>query len=228
MKERPILFSGPMVRALLAGTKTQTRRALRDQSAMDETYVRPIVSAAEDAVYNYSGEELLARCPYGMPGNRLWVRETHLLDPPIDGTWPSAGDTYAHIDDIPAHYRSPKHVIYRADRSDEWAADWRWRPAIFMPRWASRLTLEITSVSVERLQEITLAGAEAEGCQAFRPDEDGPRWWSMDLSAGPALHGRTAVGAFAKGWDSINAKRGYGWTVNPWVWVLGLRPVEGA
>lgn len=192
MKERPILFAGPMVRAILARTKTQTRRLMRPQPSRVITL--PVV-----------GRYFQKPCPYGVPGDRLWVRETHLLDPPIDGTWPSVGDTFASVDDIPDRYRTPEHVIYRAscEWSGEQQARWRWRPSIQMPRWASRLTLEVTDVRVQRLQDISEDDADAEGVH-------------------PCEGALTARLALAMLWDSINQKRAP-WASNPWVWAVTFR-----
>lgn len=123
MKERPILFSAPMVRALLAGTKTQTRRALNERHLW----------------HFIEGQGDLGICPYGQPGDRLWVREACMSDP-------------------------DRFTIYRADWERYNVCDtMRWRPSIHMPRWASRLTLTVTAVRVERLQEISCADAIAEG-----------------------------------------------------------------
>ena len=190
-KERPIIFSGPMVRALLAGTKTQTRRV------MSERHRWHFIEACGD----------LALCPYGLPGDRLWVRETFAK---IDGQtrpWIETDyrATYAHGDRLGDHLGIKK----------------RWTPAIHMPRAASRITLEITEVRVERLQEISEADAVAEGC-ARLPLQDGPgAWWSADVDAGPALHGRTARDAYRLLWESINGPGS--WDANPWVWVIAFK-----
>jgi hypothetical protein len=181
VSERPILFSGPMVRAILAGTKTQTRRPLKEQP--ESVWGRGValpgnpLGVRSDAYHVHArvaGEDRYIYCPYGVPGDRLWVRETHLLDPPIDGTWPSLGDTYASIQDIPERYRQPKHAIYHAscDWTDEQKARWRWRPSIFMPRWASRLTLEVTDIRAQRLQDISAEDAIAEGIAELVPPDN--------------------------------------------------------
>ena len=162
MKERPILFSGPMVRAILNGTKTQTRRVMRPGERVEKM--------------------ILNKSPYGIPGDRLWVRET----------WTGADD--------PAH----KHAVhYRAD--GERAC--RWRPSILMPRWASRITLEVTGIRIERLCDITERDALAEGCV-------GDGHVTVDARA-----------AFKLLWGSLNAKRGYGWDANPWVWVIHFKRI---
>lgn len=174
MAERPILFSGPMVRALLDGTKTQTRRVARPKRSI---------------------EPMTDECPYGAPGDRLWVRETFAI--------------YAN-----------GSVVYRAsaeglDPRSEQVLCARWLPSIHMPRAASRLTLEITDVRVERLQKISEADAEAEGVAFMRKHPD------IDETL-------TASQLYAALWDSINEKRGYGWDANPWVWVVSFKVVRAS
>lgn len=190
-KERPILFSGPMVRAILAGTKTQTRRVakLRDPSS---TYVTRDddgwpVTADEAGVWHRD------ICPYGQPGDRLWVRETWGRRP-----------------------EGPGGIIYRAEWTleDEQLEirDWPWRPSIHMPRWASRITLEITETRVERLQAISKDDAKAEGIAPFAARY--PEGFDRD----------GYIAGFAQLWDSINCKRpGCTWSDNPWVWALTFR-----
>lgn len=143
MKERPILFSGPMVRAIRANQKWQTRRIVRG----DWTYTHPACPAGMCGVYRnddgtFTGQYL--DCPYGQPGDRLWVRETwaqHTIE----------GDTY---------------TVYRADSEPDGDGA-PWRPSIFMPRVACRIVLEITGVRVERLQDISEADVQAEGVDAY-------------------------------------------------------------
>ena len=171
MKERPILFSAPMVRALLAGTKTQTRRIIKPQHL---------------AFFNQDAAAMLSDwnerpLPYGQPGDRLWVRET-----------------FGHFE-CNQHFKPGCNVYYRADGNCLELEPWR--PSIHMPRWASRITLEITSVRVERLQDISEADAIAEG-----------------VYTDPAC---PAYDAYAQLWDEIN---GLGsWEANPWVWVIEFR-----
>jgi hypothetical protein len=186
MKERPILFSGPMVQAILDGRKTQTRRVVKPQPEyweqtggyhypLDKKPYRGAPVGRVRSIDEY-------RCPYGQPGDRLWVRET----------W---------------HQYAGGEVIYRADYGPEsyQAGAKGWRPSIFMPRWASRITLEITGVRVERVQDISADDARAEGVSA------------------PDVLPRSK---FATLWDSINAKRGYGWDMNPWCWCVEFKAVQ--
>ncbi len=175
-----------MVRAILAGTKTQTRRVVKD---------RHIAAAPPVAFFQYLREN----CPYGVPGDRLWVRETHATN--------SHGDR--------AYYRADCH-----QRGKDWIRPMgegaeicigRWTPAIHMPRWASRLTLEITAVRVEQLQEIGEADAVAEGCAGGHGAIKGYAY-----NATPQEHYRAL-------WESINGAGS--WDANPWVWALSFRRV---
>ena len=199
MKERPILFNAPMVRALLAGTKTQTRRIVkaRDLEWMD---VHQGLREPDNA----------ERCPCGQPGDCIWVRESWSPDPPdVDGwgytAW--AGCREGQIAGVPERFRHPRFCNY--------AADWlhgpiRWTPSIHMPRWASRITLEVTGVRVERLQDISEADAQAEGWTR-RPE----------VSTDPQVHKEAARDWFMDLWESINGPGS--WDENPWVWVIEFR-----
>ena len=198
MTERPILFSGAMVRAILAGTKTQTRRVVKPQPVGQESICRSGNNCEAWWIGRMRDSEnawRIVKCPYGAPGGRLWVRETFAF----------RGETVEGRD----RYR------YRADENP--ATDgWKWRPAIHMPRAACRLILEVTSVRVERLQDISIKDAAAEGCYAGVVIEragDG----AVKRVAG------TSVDAYRALWDSLNAKRGLGWAANPWVWVVSFR-----
>jgi hypothetical protein len=189
VRERPILFSGPMVRAILDGTKTQTRRPIGERTLQ--------------------GPEQM-RCRYGEVGETLWVRERHaLLDMrpeildydraprpighcPVSVTW--------EVDDRSEVRLCPPHEWRESFDADGVV----WRPSIHMPRWASRLTLELTDVRVQRVQEISEEDAIAEGCVRFEAAPGTPE----------------PKAAFAALWDSLNAKRGFGWNQNPWVWAL--------
>jgi hypothetical protein len=237
MKERPILFSAPMVRAILAATKTQTRRVLKPQpsehhwellqghqlkasapvACVDgKMHVRFWHSIPQNTVWDKAGD---ASCPYGQPGDRLWVRETWFPDPPCDGTWGYtawAGCRIGQIAGVPERFRKPRHCIY--------AADWkgiplRWTPAIHMPRWASRITLEITSVRVERLLDISEADAIAEGCT----QNHNGYFWGGPHSVSGLKQMATAKQAYQDLWKSINGPES--WEANPWVWVVEFKEI---
>lgn len=196
MRERPILFSGPMVRAILEGRKTQTRRVVKFRDVPDEHDCHVVWKAWNGKSHDWQDGDEVIPCPYGGPGDRLWVRET----------WANTrGD-----DSMPTYYRADERLedVQRP-----------WKPSIHMPRWASRITLELTEVRVERVQDISGMDAKREGVSipAHLPHD------GADLD-----HARRQ---FAHVWDSLNgpaARRGYGWDVNPWVWVVEFRRVEAS
>lgn len=192
MTEHPILFSGPMVRAILDGRKTQTRRVVKFGTRPDG---------------NTNNEPPLNACPYGQPGDRLWVRETFATI-----KWPAREPTpYGHTD-----------VTYRATANPAVKVD-RWRPSIHMPRKFCRLILEVKAVRVERLQDISISDAIAEGVEemARLVKNQHEYYWVNDHTIDC-----TYAGGFGCLWDSLNAKRGYGWNENPWVWVIEFEVIN--
>lgn len=233
MKERPITFSSPMVCALLDGSKTQTRRIIAPQPRHNaekgglEWFKRDgsFDGWHGDAVdFGARGYPSAAdRCPYGQPGDRLWVRETFYCDHayypkgcPIVIRWreDDAGKRVA----IPMEDQRREMldlVSYAADGDPDFEdGPPPWRPSIHMPRWVSRITLEINGVRVERLQEISEEDARAEG---IRWTAEGPLHAHLDSGHNFA----TARGACQHLWQSI---RGPGsWALNPWVWVVSFK-----
>jgi hypothetical protein len=223
VKEHPILFSGPMVRAILADRKTQTRRVLNPQPD-DECGWEGVEGVGYvPTIYMPEREDdLPARFAYGQVGDHLWVRESFLPDPPQTGEW----DYYAYTDGvlhnfnaIPEKYRTPRHVLHKATREQQFK-DLKWLPSIHMPRWASRITLEITKIDVERVQEISEEDAIAEGIS------------DTTLSASYTGIAHKARGRckleYASLWNAINAKRDGGWFAwekNPYVWVIEFKRV---
>ena len=195
MRERPIIFSAPMVRAILADTKVQTRRVVSD---------RHIPEVADHKTRTLRKVKPLAHeCPYGHPGDRLWARETWAVRQLQAGHWL---EYRADAANLRTQHRNAAGSVLPSDS---------WKPSIFMPRWASRLNLEILNVRVERVQGISEADAMAEGCESrleWRP-MPGEALWEPDYEV-------TARDDFKQLWDGINAKRGYGWAANPWVWVI--------
>lgn len=186
IKSHPILFTGPMVRAILDGRKTQTRRVI-------------------------GLEDNFKLCPYGQPGDRLWVKETFTVMSVCGGAAQVAyrarlpeGKTLAQTDggvdiiDLDRDSIKEEQALRFNDCE-------RWQSPRFMPRWASRITLEITKVRVERVQEIGGSDAEDEGFSNQFGDKE------------------IALNDFISIWDSINAKRGFPWSSNPWVWVIEFR-----
>lgn len=203
-RERPILFSAPMVRALLAGTKTQTRRALNPRPqpwGQHGGLQLPGYCASTDAAFRHGAPIFKSR--FGKPGDRLWVRETFAK---IDG------QTQPWIE---TDYRA---TYTHGDRlGDSLGIKKRWTPAIHMPRSASRITLEVTAVRVERLQEISEADAIAEGVNRFpgcRQDDDAAAFNRI----GPVDNDSFPIARYAVLWESINGPGS--WEANPWVWVV--------
>jgi hypothetical protein len=209
-RERPILFSAPMVRAILAGTKTQTRRAVKPQPPEFDHATRQ------------HQRILVPRCPYGQPADRLYVREAFRFLDSFDEDSPATVGERC----LAAGY--PKPWAPTQYEADGWRDNWmqvgtprsspgsatagKLRPGIHMPRWASRITLEITGVRVERLHEISEADALAEGVNVH-PDHHGKPRGSI----------YSPVQAYRDLWESINGPDA--WAVNPWVWVVEFRRV---
>ena len=216
MKERPILFSAAMVRAIFANTKTQTRRTVKlpDNLHPDFGGRSPLMLALDDeGVDLYLHSRALhqaVRCPYGAPADRLWVRE--------------AWCTSSRFDRMPPRDIAPGAAItYLADGEHHRCS--RYRPPMFMPRWASRITLEVTAVRIERLQDISEDDAQAEGVIDIPMAAMPPgTLWAGHATAGCELHAKTAAGAYRLLWESINGAGS--WDANPWVWVLSFKRVE--
>ena len=248
VKERPILFKPEMVRETRADRKTQTRRMRRLKRVNENpgAWKVDVVLPGGLAVFNRGNgcEILKIQCPYGAPGDLLYVRETWGfggMSSWFGGGKPSgqaASVTY-HADGerrkIPFHTceemyaATPKQNLklpvnfndlgideqrcLESDALDAWWKRQQKKPSIYMPKWAARLWLRVTGVRVERVQDITEADAKAEGCEDSGGLVSGP----MDP---PEYDGCPASWEFGALWDSINAKRGYGWDTNPWVWVV--------
>ncbi len=230
MKERPILFSGPMVRALLDGRKTQTRRVAKlppraypywNGLLSEYRWVRETGSVREP-----EGDAL--PCPYGAPNDRLWVRET----------W---GRT-SNVNDEPDWPRRPytvlngETVIYSADGPWQWCDGdgfrverSMWKPSIHMPRLACRIVLEVVRVRIERVRAISYADAVSEGAVQLQPPDkrDGMQYWGFEgvPSLDPVRRRTfpTPQMAYENLWDTLNAQRGQGWRENPWVWAIDFK-----
>ena len=207
MKERPILFSGSMVRALLAGTKTQTRRICKPAMAHNLSHVVEVPDPQERGqVYNgttFGDEEgaIQFTSPYGGVRDRLWVRESHW--------W--FKDECDHETGYYPPALTADDVEYRADGE---STRHGWRPSIHMPRWASRILLEITSVRVERLQDINQADAQAEGAPPSHPSIDHPSNSSVShLSAGHSLMCQPCCSAVGCG-AAFPRQRRAGWLLS--------------
>ncbi len=219
MSTRPIIFGAPMVRAIIDGTKTQTRRVIakafdhqvaklfpRSQDAVadqvlqlgDRSWLAVWGSVPEDALHKLYPHGGFA-CPFGAPGDHLYVKEAFCLPVTKNDLMPSECEGAS--------------VAYEAsaDCRDRWG---RYRHARFMPRWASRITLEVTEVRVERVQSIESRDAWQEGthCECMKP---------IPICAGNR-------DSFMRAWNTINAKRGLGWEANPWCWCVSFKRVEQA
>ena len=232
-KERPILFNAPMVRAILEGRKTVTRRAVRagfNPDDLEGTLNRSECRKLHRELPQYFGAAYF--CPYGQPGDRLWVRETWGV---ISHTWNEHGDMVDWVPDRPAtairelpfgrgYYSG--HVIYAADGANEWAGDddgggeprSAWHPSIHMPRAACRILLEITDVRVERLQDISEDQAKAEGVRLYTDHAELGDWWHVE---GIETYSADPRKSFELLWNST----GGNWDANPWVWVVEYRRV---
>lgn len=192
MTERPILFNGEMVRAILDGRKTQTRRMVK--------FAFPPPNMPHPDMYLGVG------CPLGQAGDRLWVRETFVQGWDIE----PVTDRLMQFDDdgneLPKKtwYRATDSDIYWSD-NDGWETNTPWKPSIHMPRSASRITLEITDVRIERLQSISEADAKAEGVE-------------------PAECCLAHYHGFSKLWQNVYGSES--WEANPWVWVIEFRRIE--
>jgi hypothetical protein len=235
MRELPILFSGPMVTAILEGRKTQTRRVIRKVG--DEwRLAQPEFQVPGMAVYfTVDGRKRLAvPCSFGSPGDRLWIRET-----------------YARLADVrtadPGSTALTQNAFYRADyptglHHDD-GSEVKWRPCIHMPRVFSRIVLEVKAVRAERLQSITADEILSEGIRTPVTTRNCPQGKGVPLirasgkyapvkylEIGVATADQIARAEFASAWDALNHKRGFGWETNPWVFVVTFerRNVLGA
>ena len=214
MTERPILFFGAMVRPILSGTKTQTRRVVKSKHAEDADVWKYDDDRGlwESGLFGEGGPIAhgeYVRCPYGAPGDRLWVKESWYAEVAFDALKPSA---------LPHSERGPHVPCWYAADADgvpyvhDGLRAGKLRPSMFMPRWASRIDLEVTEVRVERLHEITEDDARAEGvepapfCKAGRPS------------------GMEHVESFERLWADINGAKS--WDANPWVWVVTFKRVR--
>lgn len=219
MKERPILMNGAMVRATLAGIKTQTRRAIGleyfSENDPDNWKCVRATDGIAQFVYKGSPVERPAICRFGKPGDRLWVRES----------W----RTVAGADDI-----APRNLMnvepfthYEADESSA-AGMGKLRPGMFMPRWASRLILEIPRVRVERLQDISHTDAIAEGVESIANNYGNGaayRDYSMKRPEDTTEWFACPIRSFQTLWESINGAGS--WDANPWIWVVEFKKMTG-
>ena len=200
-KERPIIFSSEMVRAILDGRKTQTRRPIKPQPVIPFGTIKVKLHDLENGKYGFFDEDRDYICPY-RPGDILWVRETCAI---------------SRVGDVDGAPLCEPIVIYKADGyPDGWESGYIQRSPIFMPKWASRIKLEVTDIRVERIQEISSEDIHKEGID---------RW--EDYQNGKHISVYQARGRFKALWDSLWAKKGFGWGQNPWVNAIEFRRIEG-
>lgn len=229
MRERPILFSAPMVRAILAGTKTQTRRVVKWRGlapginlgfsglSVERSGSNWVLTSPTRTSHEYRSVPML--CPHGCEGDRLWVREA----------W-NVWEMYNEC--APTNIPRDVPTFYEADRAgllypDDSAACGRGRPSIHMPRWRSRIDLEITDVRVERLQSISHGDVIAEGvdsCAAWKKDEPVSSLTDWRLAHKPCGWPGVPGERFARLWESINGAGS--WAANPWIWAISFQRVE--
>jgi hypothetical protein len=232
VKEIPILMQAEMVRATLEDRKTQTRRVIKPQPRLGKPWKSGWIVDPDEM------DLPIAFCPHGIPGDHLWVRETWAIPKKLDSRRQYNVENWH-----PILYRADKHIRGKFEVGRNWLpSDFgKWRPSIFMPRWASRITLEVTGIRVERVQDIT-------------PDDAGAEGIFIDLPNAPLAANFGRVAKFRELWDKINAKpkpvyrrkqivayvsypwddvqetwkyRGKPWYVtgNPWVWVITFRRI---
>lgn len=232
MGELPILFSGPMVRAILDGRKTMTRRVVKfckpfvDHNSWKNVYPNPNGGYVfTDGPLNNPSRDIPVitagrvgkLCPYGQPGDRLWVRHAWFdLNPP-----PTNPENYQIWDEFTkaVRWKTGERVSGVTPRMDE-GDGWKKHPSICMPRWASLIRLEVTGVHLERLQEISETDCWAEGIERSKESSSRASTIYSDYA-----HPRRA---FQLLWDSLNAKRGFGWDVNPWVWAISFKRISSS
>lgn len=221
IKERPILFSGEMVKAILDGRKTQTRRIFAPEMIKIEPhpkcglYYKTYATRNGDIVLTGGGpfipKNWLCYCPFGQPGDRLWVRETFYID-----HWGYQGKLtglppLGEEDKWMLYYAADGDVCRQIPECDCSDGPPKLHPSLHMPRWASRITLEITDIRVERLQDISGEDAKAEG-------------WPRERELFPNINPDSkAKDWYLRLWESINGKGS--WVKNPWVWVITFRKV---
>lgn len=221
MKERPILFSAPMVRAILEGRKTQTRRVLKHQPIRCTEMPVLLFPQTKDEAIEQTGyiwpnakDQIALLCPYGKPGDQLWVRETWRTDKSMDNIAPRSFSAW------PVRYEADG--AYLRHGAFYGATDGKTRVSIHMPRWASRISLEITGVRVERLQDISEADCWSEGIESCDGLLDDMQIIALAKQMGLCVE--DAKPTYAALWESINGAGS--WEANPWVWVVEFKRVS--
>lgn len=206
MKERPIPCYQHEVKSILAGTQTMLRRVIRPQPTGEFKTISPMEYDCQWGIPVLQGGKVAHICPYGSPGDRLWVRETFAYEP--------IEKRYVIFTDGGTKYPNGTYIPDFVNPSGL-----KWLPSIRMPRWASLITLEITSIRVERVQDISIKDVMAEGVPEaidYQRSDDGDFMIRDD---------ERMKEEFIDLWNSINEKRGFGWDFNPWVWVIEFKKI---
>lgn len=213
MKDHPMIFSGESVRGILADPvrKTMTRRVIKLPDWVKDEETSIYLLGISEGLAKWKDGRPVRRYtrPGGMPCDRIWVKETWIPDPPCDGTWPYtswAGCSTSTLNDIPGRFRTSQHCVHKADHED---CEISWKSPMFMPRWASRITLEITGVKIERVQAISEEDAQAEGIIPYQMDNG------------------SFIPRFEGVWDLLHEKHPERcWDANPWVVAITFKRVD--
>jgi len=236
-KQTGIMFKSDfylMLPGIGNGTKDMTRRIIKPQPTLSEAGYNSVWIwkgnewHAPNGLSGLPGKGMLARCPYGGPGDLLYLKEAHAIFrpamPEIKQTLPLFEYTRWSLDG-PGSIGDGYEIVYRADIPDSDAPRYHWRSPLFMPKWAARVWWELVSVRAERIQDITNADAKREGVAyrfEMKADPKSDRWGDHQNASG---QGGCRIGLKHR-WDEINAKRGYSWDKNPWVWVPEIREAQ--
>jgi hypothetical protein len=221
MRELPILFSSEMVKAILEGRKTQTRRVIIPQPPEIWDFVKPIknneVNIISWCFYNSKDSDFhgYKNSKYQI-GDRLYVRENYRLV-----CYPYHDGKYIYGEALLEYLADGDEFVCPADYEEWWKETWRKhssdiRPNIFMPKWAARIWLEFTGIRVERLQDISEEDAKKEGASLI----------GWDIKYKETFHYPSYKASFKQLWESINAKRGFPWELNPWIWVYEFKRIK--
>lgn len=230
--ERPIIFDTEMVRAILDNRKTQTRRIIKPKPEPREMIGAPksFLAFGYDSTPNsrkchpafgFVTENEYFKCPYGKPGDLLYVRETFFNIAIFTSC------LQVRFEDV-YDYGSGERIIYKADNHPIIDFNYKWKPSIHMPKKYARIWLKIKDIRVERVQNISKEDAKYEGIErvggvfSCSPYKN----YAFGKSRKRKLHCSSPIRSFQTLWDSINKKRGYGWAVNPWVWIVEFERVN--